>query len=194
MTARTYRRGLAVRVVETLQLDDPRLAELAAETGGAAWLDRVEAAASDVLTRAGYQMERDHLGLVFAANGITPPDPNALDLCGRAARVIHVARRARVVLAGGDRLAIFEWGAKLAEAAQGLQLELGGWPIAAEVGRKVRAKSGDQSERNATWAAQDLRLLAEGEPSGRKRAARIAQTAGVEFETVRSALRRRKTR
>ena len=184
MSPRTYRRGLAGRVVETvvefhriddaagdvadpetddhagrkfewIELEESRQAALLAENGPLAWLARVEGAAGEVLTAAGYRVDRDRLGLHIVPDGKPLPDVNALDSISWAARVVEHVRCARIVLAGENVLAAFEWGAKLAQAAQGLKLELAGWPMAAHWGRS--RKGGHDSTIDAERRARTMR-------------------------------------
>ena len=120
-----------------------------------AWLARVEGAAGEVLTAAGYRVDRDRLGLHIVPDGKPLPDVNALNSISWAARVVEHVRCARIVLAGENVLAAFEWGAKLAQAAQGLKLELAGWPMAAHWGRS--RKGGHDSTIDAERRARTTR-------------------------------------
>ncbi|MFO1075133.1 MAG: hypothetical protein U1E17_21060 [Geminicoccaceae bacterium] len=143
----TYRRGLARREIERFELDDPRLVELAARSGPVAWLTQVEGGAAAVLRDAGFTLAEDKLGYFIVG---VQPDRDGLTAIERAKRVLDDARCARVALSGNDPLMTFEWGARLMESAQGLSVELAGWPLAAEVGSKVRGGGGKGGQQTAS--------------------------------------------
>lgn len=131
MKETVYQRGLARRSVQHFAPDDPELPAFAAQTGPRHWISEVEECAADVLARLGHTFGRDRLGLHL----VTPVDENALSAEGRAALVIEYVRAANVAV-NSDAMTAFEWGVKLGQAALHLQLELAGWPLAAELGDK----------------------------------------------------------
>jgi hypothetical protein len=139
VSERTVRRGMSGRVITTLELDDPKNAVHAATTGPEAWLADVEAMATDVLCDAGLIERAQHN---FRTLRSLPDDRTDLSACGRAVRVLRYVDIARRAMRGSNVATAFEWGAKLMEAATMLDLELKGWPLAAERGH--RHKLGDE--------------------------------------------------
>ncbi len=195
MIERHLRRGMSRRVITSIDLDDPELADIAPQTGAEAWLAEVEAMAADVLCDAGL-IERTDDG--FRELCRLPDDREDLSARGRAVRVLHYANVARRVLQGSNVPSAFEWGAKLMQAAQGLELELRGWPLAAERGAK--SKLGEDKATDPELRARAIRWCdeaARGKVGGigyKTTCGLIGSREGISFNTVVSAVRRERKR